>query len=49
MSEAPLRVALVALNRPGYRSLALGYLRAYAESYPRLAGKAAFETLDMTS
>jgi radical SAM superfamily enzyme YgiQ (UPF0313 family) len=49
MSAATLRVALVALNRPGYRSLALGYLRAYAEAYPRLAGKATFQTLDMTS
>ena len=26
MAEQPLKVALVALNRPGYQSLALGYL-----------------------
>jgi anaerobic magnesium-protoporphyrin IX monomethyl ester cyclase len=49
VSAAPLKVALVALNRPGYASLALGYLRAFAESYQRLAGKAAFQTLDLAS
>ncbi|MDZ4169709.1 MAG: radical SAM protein [Coriobacteriia bacterium] len=49
MPELPLKVALVALNRPGYQSLALGYLRAYAEAHPRLRGKAAFQTLDLTT
>lgn len=43
----PLKVALVALNQPGYRSLALGYLRAYAEADERLAGKVAFLTVDL--
>lgn len=43
-----LKVALVALNAEGYQSLALGYLRAFAESRPRLAGKVAFQTLDLT-
>ena len=46
---APLKVALVALNVPGYRSLALGYLRAYAQADPKLAGKVAFQTLDLDS
>ena len=49
MDSQPLKVALVALNRPGYQSLALGYLRAYAEASPRLRGKAAFQTLDLTT
>ncbi len=46
--EGPLRVALLAFNSPGYRSLALGYLRAYAEADRRLAGKVAFQTVDLT-
>jgi radical SAM superfamily enzyme YgiQ (UPF0313 family) len=45
----PLKVALVALNRPGYRSLALGYIRAYAEADPKLKGRVAFQTLDLTT
>jgi anaerobic magnesium-protoporphyrin IX monomethyl ester cyclase len=49
MANQPLRVALVALNQPGYQSLALGYLRAYAEADVRLRGKAAFQTLDLTT
>ncbi len=49
MTEHPLKVALVALNQPGYQSLALGYLRAYAEAGPRLKGKVAFQTLDLTT
>ena len=32
MPEPALKVALVALNRPGYRSLALGYLHGGGES-----------------
>ena len=48
MSE-PLKVALVALNAPGYQSLALGYLRAYAEADQRLAGRVSFQTLDLES
>ncbi|MBN1193542.1 MAG: radical SAM protein [Coriobacteriia bacterium] len=45
----PLRVALLALNAPGYQSLALGYLRAYAQADTRLAGKVGFQTLDLTT
>lgn len=43
----PLKVALVALNSPGYRSLALGYLRAYAEARDDLRGRVSFQTLDL--
>ena len=46
--SARLRVALVALNSPGYQSLALGYLRAYAQADVRLDGAVAFTTLDLT-
>ncbi len=46
-TAAPMRCVLLALNSPGYRSLALGYLRAYAQADPRLAGRVAFETLDL--
>lgn len=49
MADQPLKVALVALNRPGYQSLALGYLRAFAEADARLRGKVAFQTLDLTT
>lgn len=49
MATGPLKVALVALNRPGYQSLALGYLRAYGEADPRLKGKVAFQTLELTT
>ncbi|MDO8880092.1 MAG: radical SAM protein [Coriobacteriia bacterium] len=45
----PLKVALLALNAPGYQSLALGYLRAYAQADRRLAGRVAFQTLDLSS
>jgi radical SAM superfamily enzyme YgiQ (UPF0313 family) len=41
-----LKIALVGLNSPGYRSLALGYVRAYAQSDPRLGG-VAYTTLDL--
>jgi anaerobic magnesium-protoporphyrin IX monomethyl ester cyclase len=44
---APLRCVLLAVNSPGYRSLALGYLRAYAQDDPASAGRVAFETLDL--
>lgn len=47
MAAAPLRCVLLALNSPGYRSLALGYLRAYAKEDTALAGRVAFETLDL--
>jgi radical SAM superfamily enzyme YgiQ (UPF0313 family) len=43
----PLRCVLLALNSPGYRSLALGYLRAYAKQDAALGGRVAFETLDL--
>jgi anaerobic magnesium-protoporphyrin IX monomethyl ester cyclase len=39
----------VALNAPGYRSLALGYLRAYAEADVALGRRVAFQTLDLTT
>ncbi len=45
----PLKVALVALNSPGYQSLALGYLRAYAQADNRLKGRVGFQTLDLTT
>lgn len=47
-SSAPLKVALVGLNSPGYRSLALGYLRAFAQADRRLAGRVGFQTLDLS-
>lgn len=46
---APLKVALLALNSPGYQSLALGYLRAYAQADDRLKGRVGFHTLDLTT
>lgn len=49
MADRPLRAALLALNHPGYRSLALGYLRAYAEHAAGLGDRVAFQTLDLTS
>jgi len=48
VSRGPLqKVALVGLNSAGYRSLALGYVRAYAQADPRLSGKSGFMTLDL--
>jgi radical SAM superfamily enzyme YgiQ (UPF0313 family) len=44
-----LKVALLALNAPGYQSLALGYLRSFAEADSRLSGRVAFQSLDLTS
>jgi len=41
-----LKVALVGVSSPGYRSLALGYVRAYAENDPRLSG-VGFTTLEL--
>ena len=41
-----LRVALVGVSSPGYRSLALGYVRAYAQADPRLRD-VAFTTLEL--
>ena len=50
MSGRPdLTVALVAMNRPSYQSLALGYLSAYALGDQRLAGRVGFVTMDMNS
>lgn len=45
----PLRVALLAMNAPGYQSLAIAYLRAFAEADQRLKGRVAFQSLDLTS
>lgn len=47
MSTSPLRVVLVGLNSPGYQSLALGFVRAYAQAEDRLKGRIAFQTLDL--
>ena len=47
MTESALHCVLLALNSVGYRSLALGYLRAYAEQDLRLGGRVAFQTLDL--
>lgn len=49
MTDRVLKVALVALNWPGYQSLALGYLRSYAEAHERLRRRVAFQTLDLTT
>jgi len=43
-----MKVALVALNSPGYQSLALGYVRAFAQADHRLKGSVGFTTLDLT-
>lgn len=45
----PLKVALLALNSSGYQSLALGYLRAYAQADDRLKGRVGFQTLDLST
>lgn len=47
--SAPLKVALLAMNAPGYQSLAIAYLRAFAEADPRLKGRVAFQSLDLAS
>ncbi len=44
-----LKVALLAMNAPGYQSLALGYLRAYAQADDKLKGRVGFQTLDLTT
>lgn len=49
MPGTPLKIALVAMNRPGYQSLGLAYIRAYAENHERLRGHVAFQTLELTS
>ena len=41
-----LKTVLVGVSSPGYRSLALGYVRAYAQADPRLSG-VAFTTLEL--
>lgn len=46
---APLKVAMLALNSPGYQSLALGYLHAYAQADDRLKGRVGFQALDLTT
>ena len=46
--STPLRTVLIGLNSPGYQSLALGYLRAYAQADDRLKGRVAFQTIDLT-
>lgn len=44
---SPLKVVLLALNTPGYRSLGCAYVRAYAQNDRRLSGVAALQTLDI--
>jgi len=46
--STPLKTVLIGLNSPGYQSLALGYVRAYAQSDERLKGRVAFQTIDLT-
>lgn len=46
MSTPGLRVALIGVNSPGYRSLALGYLRAHAQADERLRA-VGFTTIDL--
>ncbi len=41
-----MKVALIGVSSPGYRSLALGYVRAYAENDPRLSA-VGFTTLEL--
>ena len=45
----PLKVALLAMNAPGYQSLAIAYLRAFAEADTRLTWRVAFQSLDLSS
>lgn len=45
---APLRIALVDLSWPGYHSLGLAYIRAFAEADPRLQDAASFNTLNLS-
>jgi len=45
----PLKVVLLAMNAPGYQSLAIAYLRSFAEADQRLKGRVAFQSLDLTS
>ncbi|MDP2232659.1 MAG: radical SAM protein [Actinomycetota bacterium] len=50
MSERPeMSVVLVGMSWPGYRSLALGYVRAYAQADSRLAGRVGFVTIESDS
>lgn len=44
--EPKLKVVLVGVSSPGYRSLALGYVRAFAQADARL-GEVAFTTLEL--
>lgn len=46
--NSPLKTVLIGLNSPGYQSLALGYLRSYAQADDRLKGRVAFQTFDLT-
>jgi len=44
-----MSVALVGMSWPGYRSLALAYVRAYAAADERLAGRVGFATIESDS
>lgn len=45
----PLKVALLAMNAPGYQSLAIAYVRTFSEADPRLKGRVGFQSLDLTA
>jgi len=45
----PLTVCLVDMSWPGYQSLGLGYVRAYAQEDRRLKGRVGFTTLALSS
>jgi len=50
MISAPeMSVVFVGMSWPGYRSLALGYVRAYAQADKRLAGRVGFATIESDS
>ncbi len=50
MSGAPeMKVVLVGMSWPGYETLGLGYVRAWAQADRRLAGRAGFATIEADS
>lgn len=50
MTNPPeMSVVLVGMSWPGYRSLALGYVRAFAQADKRLAGRVGFATIESDS
>jgi len=49
VSRPDLAVVLLAMNWPGYQSLALAYLSGYALADPRLTGRVGIINMDLTS